>query len=463
MGQIDRSDRYCIIGGGAAGLAAARHFAANELGFDLIEKEDDFGGVWNYGKPCSALYRSVHMISSKGFSEYPDYPAPEEWPIYLRSDQALDYLRSYARHFDLYKSTEFGREVVEIRPQEDSDRWIVRLDGGDERVYRGVVVANGHHTKPRLPDAPGHFSGLQLHSGQYKTPECLSGKRVLVVGAGNSGCDLAVEAVHHAAKVFHSTRRGYFYWPKFIWGMPADEWAHWFMVLRTPLWARRFFGRYFLKWASAGSPEDYGMPKPDHKMFESHFIVNSTLMYHLGHGDIAPKPDVKELQEDKVVFADGSVEDIDVILWATGFHLSFPFIDQKYLRWEKSQPDMFMNVFDRAHPNLFFIGLFQISTGNWPIMDGQSRLLARYLVARETQPKRVGFLQKLIAHAKTDATGGVRYQDVSRHAVEFEYFVYQKKLERLIRKLPGKRAPAPDKIPRPTTLPIGAAEEARAQ
>lgn len=459
MGQVDRSNRYCIIGGGAAGLATGRHFAANDIGFDLIEKEDDFGGVWNFGKPCSAIYRSVHMISSKHYSEYPDYPAPQEWPIFLRSDQALEYLRSYARHFDLYKSTEFGREVVEMRPQEGSDRWIVRLDGGEERIYRGVVVANGHLSKPNLPSTPGNFSGLQMHSGQYKTPDCLKGKRVLVVGAGNSGCDIAVEAIHHAAKVFHSTRRGYFYWPKFVWGMPVDEWAEWFLVLRVPLWARRFFGRYFLKWASAGSPEDYGLPKPDHKMFESHFIINSTLMYHLGHGDITAMPDIKELQGEKVVFADGRVEDIDVIIWATGFELSFPFIDQKYLKWQKAQPDMFMNIFDRTNPNLFFIGLVQTSTGNWPIMDWQSRLLARYILARETAPKRVAFLQKLIANAKTDASGGIRFQDVSRHSIEFEHFIYRQKLQRLIRKLPGKAARAPELVQRPAAMPIGASAQ----
>ncbi|WP_084572631.1 flavin-containing monooxygenase [Methylocapsa aurea] len=443
MSFQDCSSRFCVIGAGAAGVTAAKNLKALSIPFDLIEREDDVGGNWHYGKPCSSIYQSVHMISSKKFSEYTDFPIPDEWPIYLRADQALAYLRSYARHFGIYEHAEFQRSVLEIAPVPDSDLWDVKLDKGETRRYRGVFVANGHLVKPRLPNYPGHFDGLLLHSAQYKTPDTFAGKRVLVVGAGNSGCDIAVDAAHHGRAVFHSTRRGYYYWPKFLFGMPADAWAEWPLRLRLPLWARRFFGKHMLRMFTAGDPADYGLPEPDHKLFEAHFIINSTLLYHLAHGDIVAKRDVQELRGDRVLFTDGSEESVDVIVYATGFELSFPFLDQKHLSWSMEKPALYMNMFDQQHPNLFFIGLFQTSTGNWPLMDYQSQLAARYIRARDAAPKKAARLSRLIAKDRTAADGGIRFTNVSRHAIEVEHFSYRSKLLRLIRAL----ALSPDSQP----------------
>ncbi|MCC8395438.1 NAD(P)-binding domain-containing protein [Paraburkholderia sp. MMS20-SJTR3] len=440
MTKRDFSSRYCIIGAGAAGITAAKSLAGQGLAFDIVEREDEVGGTWYYGCDSSAIYRSVHMISSKAFSEYTDFPMPADYPTYPRADQALAYLRSYATRFGLYEHIEFSRTVLDIEPVAGSAQWDVKLDGDEVRRYQGVLVCNGHLCKPRMPAYPGRFDGLQLHSAQYKTPDVLKGKRVLVVGAGNSGCDIAVEAVHHAQAVFHSTRRGYYYWPKFLFGLPADELAEWPLKLRTPLWLRRFAGECLLRLTTAGQPETYGLPKPDHRLFESHFIVNSTLLYHLGHGDLTPRPDVHELCGDRVRFSDGSEEQVDAIVYATGFELSFPFIDQTYLSWNKNFPQLYLNVFDAQHPNLFFIGLFQTSTGNWPLMDYQAQLVARYLRARDAAPRKARRIDKLIQGDRSDWNGGVRFTQTQRHSIEVEHFAYRAQLQRLIRRLPA--APA---------------------
>jgi cation diffusion facilitator CzcD-associated flavoprotein CzcO len=329
-----------------------------------------------------------------------------------------------------------------MAPVPGSAEWDVTLDGGETRRYLGVVVANGHLVKPRLPDYPGKFDGLQLHSAQYKTPDVLTGKRVLVVGAGNSGCDIAVEAVHHASAVFHSTRRGYYYWPKFVFGMPVDKWAEQALKMRMPVWARRLFGGLAMRMHLAGKPEDYNLPKPDHKLFESHFIVNSTLFYHLGHGDLVAKRDVKELRGDEVVFADGATEKIDVIIYATGFELSFPFIDQQHLAWKKSQPQLDMNMFDRQHKNLFFIGLFTTNTGNWPLMDYQSQLLGRYLNARSHAPQLAARMEQSVQRESAGTSGGVQFSKTARHAIEVEHFSYRLRLRRLAKALPAPSTPS---------------------
>jgi cation diffusion facilitator CzcD-associated flavoprotein CzcO len=443
MTERDYDTRYCVIGAGAAGITAAKNLLALGIGVDVIEREDDVGGNWYYGRSSGAVYRSIHMISSKHFSEYPDFPMPDDYPTYARGDQALAYLRAYARRFGVYERIEFGRSVLEIAPVPGSTQWRVELDRGEVRRYRGVIVCNGHLSHARLPDYPGRFDGLQLHSSQYRTPELFGGKRVLVVGAGNSGCDIAVEASHHASAVFHSTRRGYYYWPKFLFGMPADEWAEWPLRLRMPLWARRFFGERLLRLTTAGQPEHYGLRKPDHKLFESHFIINSTLFYHLGHGDLAARPDVRELKRDRVAFVDGSEEPVDVIVYATGYQPGFSFIDQAYLSWRKQQPKLYLNMFDAQHPDLFFIGLFQTSTGNWPLMDYQAQLLARYLHARDVAPRKAARLDRLIRQDQTDWSGGIAFHQTSRHVIEVEHFAYRLQIKKLIRGLPG--APAPQR------------------
>jgi cation diffusion facilitator CzcD-associated flavoprotein CzcO len=453
----DYQSRFCIIGAGAAGITAAKNLKANSIPFDVIEREDDIGGTWYFGKPCSSIYRSVHMISSKSFSEYTDFKIPEDYPTYLRADQALAYLRQYASHFGVDRHIEFGRSVLDIAPVEGSKYWDVTLDGGEVRRYQGVLVANGHLSKPQLPQYPGSFNGLQIHSSQYKTWEVLSGKRVLVVGAGNSGCDIAVEAVHHASSVFHSTRRGYYFWPKYLFGIPADQWAEWPLRFRMPLWVRRFFGKIILRMFTAGQPETYGLPAPDHKLFEAHFIINSTLFYHLGHGDLVAKRDIARFNGNQVVFQDGTEETIDVIVYATGFQLSFPFLEQRHLSWPKSKPRLHLNIFDAAHPNLFFIGLFQTSTGNWPLMDYQSQLVARYINARSADPVAAERLAGLIRQRHIDATGGITFTGAARHAIELEHFSYRRHLQRLIRKLPapsGSAAPTMgtvDRLSSPTS------------
>ena len=260
MASADNSaSKYCIVGAGSAGLTVAKNLLAAGLPFDCLEREDEVGGNWYYGKPHSAVYRSTHLISSKPLTEYTDYPMPAEYPDYPSHEQVWEYLRSYARRFDLYKHIEFGTAVERIEPADGL--WQVTLTGGQRRTYRGVVIANGHNWDPQRPQYPGHFDGLTLHSAEYKTPEVLAGRRVLVVGAGNSGCDIAVESAQNATATFHSVRRGYHYVPKYFRGIPADQWSEFLLRLRLPLWLRRFLAWQMIH-VAFGEPTRFGLPCP---------------------------------------------------------------------------------------------------------------------------------------------------------------------------------------------------------
>lgn len=449
----DRSQKFCIVGAGSSGLAAAKAFVDAGIPFDCLEREDDIGGNWYYGRPYSSIYASTHTISSKRLTEYVDFPMPDDYPEFPHHTQIWEYLRAYAQKFGLYERTEFGKGIERIErvrgsgfvvrsSEKSSDHeprttnheqngWKVSLSDGTTRTYRGLVVANGHNWHPRFPEFKGSFSGMTLHACRYKTPEVLKDKRVLVVGAGNSGCDIAVESAQHARHTFISMRRGYHYLPKFWRGLPIDVLNENLLRWRVPLAMRRGLSVLIEK-AAFGPVGNFGMPKPDHRLFETHPIINSQLFYYVGHGRVAVKPDVAELCGDAVRFVDGSREPIDVIIYATGYEITFPFLDRELLNWGGDKPRLFLNVFHPQDDDLFVIGLIQPDSGQFGLVDYQAKLVAKFITARDAGTPTAERFRKLKSTADTNLSGGVKYVDSPRHLLEVEHFSYRRRLQRLI-------------------------------
>ncbi|QEG33697.1 flavin-containing monooxygenase [Bythopirellula goksoeyrii] len=426
------ADRYCILGAGTSGLAVAKNFLQRSIPFDCLEREDSIGGNWCYGKPASSVYASTHTISSKQLTEYTDFPMPEEYPEFPDHKQVYAYLQEYARHFGLSKHIQFNTTVERIEPT--ATNWHVTLASGETRTYRGVVIANGHNWDPRFPDFPGAFSGTSLHSSEYKTPDVLTGNRVLVVGCGNSGCDLAVEAAIHAASAFHSIRRGYPILPKFFKGKPIDQCGETLLRWRIPLPLRRLAAKLVVRWV-LGPPELVGLPRPDHKLFETHPVINSRLHDQIAHGNLREKPNVAELAGHTVRFVDGTSEQIDVILYATGFKLSFPFVDRKELNWRDGRPNLYLNIFHPERNDLFCAGLIQPDSGQWGLVDYQAQLIANYLVSQEKNSPAASRLNKRKRTSVNSWQGRGTYLDSPRHRVEVEHFGYRQELRKLIGEL----------------------------
>lgn len=436
---MDNTNRYCIVGAGASGLTAAKNLKQHGIACDVFEKNDEVGGNWYYGQPGSSVYKSTHLISSKPGTEYTDFPLPKHYPDYPNHWQVHQYLKDYAGHFGLYDLITFNTTVENIAPAPDlvnssSPRWDVTLSTGETRRYDGVIICNGHHWNPKWPSYPGRFDGLALHSSQYKTPDVIRDRRVLVVGAGNSGCDVAVESAQNAKITFHSMRRGYYYNPKYIFGRPTDQVNEVLLKLRVPLLIERWVYPLLLK-VLIGLPQDYGLPRPDHKIFETHPIVNQILLYYVGHGDITIKPDVLELRGDRVLFKDGSEEAIDVIVYATGFNITFPFIEQRHLNWQDGKPNLYWHVFHPAYDNLFVIGLIQPDSGQWGLMDYQAQAVAKFISATRNDPAKAEAMRKLKATAQQPVNRGINYVESTRHFLEIEHFGYREHFKKLIRKL----------------------------
>lgn len=432
MSIIDRSDRYCVIGAGSSGLAAAKNLREQGIAVDVLERNAEIGGNWCYGQPNSRVYASVHTITSKRLTEYTDFCMPGHFPNFPHHTQILEYLQAYAEHFGLYEVIEYGTPVDRVEP--DGPFWRVRLSAGECRRYAGIVVANGHNWDPRWPDFPGRFDGLAMHSAEYKTPDVLRGRRVLIVGAGNTGCDIAVEAALNAQKVFHSLRRGYYFVPKFLFGRPSDVVGEKLLRLGLPERLWRFIARGVLK-LTVGDLEKYGLPAPDHALFASHPIVNSQLPYYVGHGRITPKGNVACLLGDRVRFEDGTTESVDLIVYATGYKISFPFLDRQYLNWRDGRPRLYLNVFHPQYDNLFVIGLIQPDSGQFGLVDCQSQLVARFISAARADSPLAGRFRRAKADRAEVPYRKTQYLDTPRNLLEVEHYSYRKRLQRELGRL----------------------------
>ena len=426
---MNRSDRYCIIGAGPSGLATARAFAQAGIPFDILERHHDVGGIWDMSNESTPMYESAHFISSRTQSAFDDFPMPESFPDYPGWRHILDYIRSFAKHYGLGDVVEFGVDVRRIARAEDA--WDVTLVSGETRRYKGVVCAVGHNWDPLLPTYAGHFAGKAYHSFDYRSLSEFAGKRVLIVGGGNSGCDIACDAAAVAGKAFISVRRGYHFLPKHIFGQPTD--AFFRSGPHLPAWLAQPLLTGLLR-LLVGDLRKYGLPKPDHKVLETHPIVNSQLLHYMAHGDITAKPDVAELRGSAVRFADGSEEEIDVIVYATGYRATIPVLDEELLPSGGGVAPFFLNVFhERA--GLYAVGLFETDGAAYPIVSKQAALIASLIRAEDDAPAVVEWFRRLRAAPPPDLRGGIRYLKSPRHAIYVQYDEYVHYLEKTLRKI----------------------------
>jgi len=427
-------DPWCVIGAGPSGLAALRHLLAAGLEAECLEREDALGGNWRFGSGTSRVFASTRLISSKRLTEFADFPMPRHYPAYPDHRQCLEYFEAYADHFGLRPRIRTGQSVERIEPAgPPGTGWVVETAAGQPRRYAGVVSASGHNHVPRLPEIPGEFAGRLLHSADYKSPTepvPLAGQRALVIGAGNSGCDIAVECSKHAAVTVHSTRRGYFVVPRFVFDRPADLRGERLLKMHAPVWLRRLVALRGIA-RTIGLPWKHGLPRPDHRLFETHPIINSELLGRIDSGAIRPADDVAAFDGRGVVFRDGRREDFDVVIAATGYQTTLPFIDCRLLGADQADgvPRLFMNLLHPGRDDIAVVGLIQPDSGQWGITDVQARLVAGMAAAARRAPKAAGWL-----YARRQRPAGqspIRYVASPRHALEVEHFSYRRELERL--------------------------------
>jgi cation diffusion facilitator CzcD-associated flavoprotein CzcO len=418
--------RYCIIGAGPSGLAAARAFAATGLSFDVLERHDDVGGIWDAAHARTPIYESAHFISSRTQSAFDGFPMPDDYPDYPGWRQILAYIRAFADHFGLRQYIRFGTAVTKV--EANGKRWNVHLENGEVLAYDGVAAAVGHNWDPVLPEYPGTFDGTAYHTFAYRSGAELAGKRVLVVGGGNSGCDIACDAATYASQAWISMRRGYHFLPKHIFGQPTDAFFH--HGPQIPNWMAPTLLAVLLR-VLVGDLRRFGLPRPDHPPLATHPIMNTQLLHYLAHGDIAAKPDIAELRGRTVRFTDGSEIEPDLILWATGYRPTIPCFVAGGIELGEGTSELYLNIFATKHPGLHVLGFFETAGAAYPIVSRQSALLAAVLAAAE-KPDTAGTRAFEAMRTRPRAlTGGMHYLSSPRHAFYVQFEEYMGELDRV--------------------------------
>ncbi|HEY1596311.1 MAG TPA: NAD(P)-binding domain-containing protein [Thermoleophilaceae bacterium] len=416
----------CIIGAGSSGISSCQVLKARGLDFDCFEKGSNVGGLWRYGNDSglSSAYSSLYINTSRKVMEYKAYPMPSDYPDYPHHSQIADYFDDYVDHFDLRDHIRFRTEVNDVRPGE-SGGWHVTTDRGQTHRYRAVLVANGHHWNPKLPEYPGEFVGETTHSHHYRTNEGFEGKNVLVVGFGNSAVDIACDTARVARQVFLSTRRGAHVVPKYLRGVPVDE-----LVTpansRLPFWFTRLMLMRLLKQAQ-GSMSDYGLPEPDHKLGEAHPTISSELLPAIGHGRVKPRPAIERLDGHSVRFVDGSEEQIDVIVWCTGYTITFPFLPLDVLEAKDNEVPLYRMVVPPDLDGLYFIALLQPLGAMMPLAEAQSEWVADLLAGDSALPSRDDMWKEIDARRQALSR---RYVKSTRHTIQVDFFPYLRELDK---------------------------------
>jgi cation diffusion facilitator CzcD-associated flavoprotein CzcO len=420
---------YCLVGAGPAGLAAARWLKELRVPFKGFERNPDVGGIWNIGFAGSPMYESAHFISSKTLSGFRDFPMPDSYPDYPSHRQVLRYIESYAAHFDLRGHFRFGVSIESATPEADGG-WSVRFSDGVSGSFAGLISAVGCEWRPFIPSFTGRFDGEVIHSRDYKHPRQFEGRRVLIVGAGNSGCDTACDAGRTARRALISLRRGYYFVPKHIFGKPADVFGE--EGPHLPYWLERPVLQGLLRLLN-GDLTRLGLPRPDHSILESHPVMNTQILHALGHGDIEVRPDILEWRGREVAFVDGRSDEVDLVVLATGFVRGVPFLPEGLLI-DDDVSGLFLNVFHRRAPGLYVLGHFTADGGAYPLIDRQAELMARVIDAHRRGLGLPGF-ESAMAGRAPDFSGGVRYQNVRRMSNYLKTRPYRAYVDRLLSSL----------------------------
>jgi dimethylaniline monooxygenase (N-oxide forming) len=446
---IDPMKRFAVIGAGAAGLCAAKHLLARGVDVTVYEAGSRVGGLWVYNNDngMSPAYKSLHINSEANVSTFTDFPFPPGTSLFPDHAEMSRYFEAYARHFDLIRRIRFKCRVASI--EADGSCFCVTPEGGSAEIFDGVVVATGHQSSPRHPPQIADFAGEYTHAHSYRVPQPYEGKRVLVIGPGNSGVDIAADICTLTAHTSLSARSPVLIMPRMAFGAPV---ARTLMKLEKPwlplkvrLWIRATLARIF-----HGRMEQWGFRTPKGR---SHPISHPTLISHIVWGRISVRPGLKSVAGREVTFTDGTTQTFDTIIAATGYTTELPFLTTALnpISPDHSRVDLYNRVVDPACPGLFFVGFFDVTGGsNVRMMDDQSEYVSAIATGAIKLPDPAAMRESI---ATEKAWAAAQFPNTPRYGLELDPRRYRKILSAIYAKNNVERLP---QVPVTVTSPVSA-------
>ena len=433
--MIIKKHDICIIGAGTSGISACKNFQEAGLDFICFEASDRIGGNWVFRNKngMSSAYESLHINTSKEKMQFYDFPMPDHYPDFPHHSHIAEYFEDYVKHFGFKDKILFNTVIKQVT-KIDEDRWELISHNEEKYLCNHLIVANGHHWDPKMPRFEGSFDGEVFHSHHYLNPEepvnCKN-KNILIIGAGNSAMDIASELSRKniSNKVFLSIRSPVWVTPKYFGSMTLDHFQRhpsqkkgWIDAIKEHIFD--LFGEALLtkKIVQAiGKPEDIGLPKPQHKFTQAHPTISSEIQLRIGSGDLIVKKNVSSLDGKVIYFEDNSQENIDVIIYATGYKISFPFFKKSFINVIDNHLPLYKRIFHPEITNLYFIGLIQPLCALMPVVDEQSKMLTKYFQGEFKLPSK--------EHMRSDAELAnnkmlEHYVKSSRHTIQINCTKY---------------------------------------
>ncbi|XP_070816133.1 flavin-containing monooxygenase 5-like isoform X1 [Chaetodon trifascialis] len=440
--------RVAVIGGGSSGLVCIKCCLDEGLEPVCFESSDDIGGLWRFKENPEAdrasIYHSVIINTSKEMMCFSDFPIPAHYPNFMHNSLIMDYFRIYADNFQLIKHIRFNTKVLQVKQRSDfshSGQWDVETENQDgkkeKHVFDAVMVCIGHHCHPNMPlhDFPGidTFKGKYFHSRHYKTPEEWRNKKAVVVGIGNSGGDITVELSRVTKQLYLSTRRGCWILNRVSTrGLPHDVLYNRVAVFLRQVLPFGFVCSLLERRVNQKLDHSLFRLKPKHRVFSQHPTVSDELPSRILSGTVQVKPNIRRFHGSSVEFDDGSVvEDVDLVVFATGYSFSFPFLASHVASASENKTSLYKYVFppELDRPTLAIIGLVQPLGAIMPISEMQARWATRVFKGYIKLPSVTAMLEDVKHKQETMAK---RYVTSQRHTIQVDYVSYMDEIADLV-------------------------------
>ncbi len=432
--------RVAVIGAGPSGLVTVKELLDAGHVPTCFERAAGLGGVFRFDEAEGVVWESCRLTSSVPLTVFSDFPDPAGRTGHLTIDEYVGYLTAYTTAFGLLRHIRFRTTVVSVTAAADGG-WLVRTrdaQGEREDHFDAVAVCSGLHQHPHAPRFEGQdtFSGRVLHGAHYRRPAQVAGRKVLVVGAGESGADVVAEVARHAGETVLSLRRGVAAQPRQMFGVPKDyltsrllnSASHWVFQTRHPDDDRkrriyklafvplvvldkilqltyRFFWEYLPLWfgrGDGGARANLETRRLTVRLLEaSGGTVNEQFgtksddfVRALALGRCRLAPSIARFERTKVVFEDGSSFEPDIVLLCTGFDTRVPFLDDAI-----AAPPRYLHTFNpEVGASLVFVGFVRPAFGAIPpLAELQARWFA-LLLGDELRLPEPAVMRASIAH-----------------------------------------------------------------
>ena len=433
--------RVAIIGAGACGICAAKYLL--ESGFDVtvFEIGGQIGGMWCYmnDNGRSSAYRTLHINTSRGVTRFSDLDFDAATQVFPDHADMHRYLVAYADHFNVTPHIKFHSRVTQVRPaferETDAPRWEVQLATGVSEVFDSVIVASGHLTQPLdMPEFKA-FTGEYVHAHHYKAPEPYVGKRICVVGVGNSACDIASDLCVTAPRCVLVARSGVLILPKLMFGRAFTDITARIQRPWIPRNLRRRITR-LLTWLAHGDLTRLGFKRPE---ILSHVTSNATVVTDIAYRRIEVKTGIDAIEEKLIRFADGSIAEFDVLIAATGYAIDLDFIPASVLQTADNQLELYMRMVPPEWPGLFFMGFFNTDTALNMVFEHQARWVREILLDNARLPDAAEMRRAISERSAWYAT---QYRQSIRHSIEEEHVRYLSDLKQTLKHMVKRRKDA---------------------